>query len=85
MSALLRPTVHMNGTSRAELTEQLCDAMSAIRDAIKAVQNAAPNGRDYYPQGPQAIGIATGQHTERLDKLRAVYRELNELCEGVQS
>lgn len=44
---MMKPTVHMNGTSAAELFKQLTDARSAIRIASDKVAAAWPNGRDY--------------------------------------
>jgi len=86
MSApLIVPSVHLNGTSREELTEQLEAAAAAVQEAIGALRRAAPNGRDYYPQGPQMIGRAIEQHTVRMDHLRTVLRELTEIFEAVQS
>lgn len=77
------PTVHLNGTKGDDLVEQLCDARSALRDAIKALQNAAPNGRDYYPQGPGAINEAIEQHSRWRQSLEDVYRDLGSLAEAI--
>jgi len=55
---MLIPTVHLNGTSGRDLLEQqqaVLDALRAVREAMVA---AMPNGRDYYPQGENAIGEA---------------------------
>lgn len=55
---MLIPTVHLNGTSGQDLLEQqqaVLDALRAVREAMVA---AMPNGRDYYPQGEDAIGEA---------------------------
>ena len=77
------PTVHRNGTSGKELLEQMMDARSAVHDAIKAVQNTCPNGRDYYVQGNNATQEAIRQHTARLVALEKVYRELGEIAEAI--
>lgn len=82
-TVLTLPTIHLNGTSADDLLEQQCNAASAIREAITAVANAGPNGRDYYPQGPQAFTLATEQHRARLQKLQDVLTELEQLAEYI--
>jgi hypothetical protein len=77
---LLIPTIHRNGTDGNDLLEQNSDARHAIRLAIKALQNACPNGRDYYPQGDGVIYQAIEQHTKRLKALEAVHNELGEIA-----
>ena len=74
------PTIHLNGTPRERLIETLCDAGAAVNAAIEAVQQTAPIGRDYYPQGNAALTHATGEHVKRLVKLKEVYQELEELA-----
>ena len=83
MAKLAIPTVHLNGTSAGELVDQLCDAVTAIRAAEKTLANACPNGRDYYPQGADAVQEALRQHANRLHHLRAVRDELDEIAETI--
>lgn len=45
-------------TSADSLIEQLLDADAAIGEAVRALGEAAPNPRDYYPQGPDAYTVA---------------------------
>jgi hypothetical protein len=49
--------------------------------AIKALENASPNGRDYYLQGAGAINEAIEQHVNRLKALEGVCRELGDIAE----
>lgn len=77
------PTIHRNGTAAQTLLDDLCEAMSALRTAAEKVQAAGPNGRDYYPQGPQAITQAQEEHASRLERIDAVRRELEALAEHV--
>ena len=79
------PTMHMNGTSRQELIDQLCTAGEALRLAIDALQSACPNGRDYYPQGRDATQEALRQHANRLHNLTAVRAELYEIAEAISA
>lgn len=74
-----KPTIHLNGTSRNALADQLRDAAYALADAIGALAKAAPHGRDYYVQGAEAINEAIDEHNARLEKLRSVYAELVEI------
>ena len=80
---LTLPTIHLNGTSRERLIEQYTAAADAINDAYHALMAAAPNGRDYYPQGPQAMEAATREHIDRLSRLDAIHFELVELAEAI--
>lgn len=77
---LAAPTIHSNGTSRDELLRQMCDATDALHRAIEVLASAGPNGRDYYPQGPDAIKRATAEHQDRLSRLQSVQAELQELA-----
>jgi hypothetical protein len=80
---LIIPTVHMNGTSRNELQEQLLNARKAIRTAIEALSAACPHDRDYYVQSPAAGSIARDQHRDRLRRLISVQTELEIILGGV--
>lgn len=70
------PTVHLNGTSRAELEDQIREAHGAVSNAIEKLQDAAPNARDYYVNGPDAYPKARREHEARMHKLADVAHEL---------
>jgi hypothetical protein len=78
------PTIHRNGTSKAELTGQIEAALEAVRTAIDAVGMCCPNGRDYYTQGDQALREASNEHLARLTRLATVRDELAALWEGIE-
>ena len=80
---LALPTIHSNGTSKDALVTQLCDAGAAVNDAIRALAEATPSGRDYYPQGPDALKRAMVQHEARMEALRGVLNELQTLVERI--
>ncbi len=80
---LARPTVHLNGTSRDELVEALAMAIHSIHESGRALARTCPNGRDYYVQGPSAIGRALDQHEARMGKLREVAAELEQIAESI--
>lgn len=73
---LTYPTVHLNGTSKEQLLQQYTHAHQALNEALMALSRAAPHGRDYYTQGPDAINEAIAQHNKRLNALRQVAQEI---------
>jgi hypothetical protein len=80
---MMIPTIHMNGNSRETLTDQCGKALYAVRDAIDACREMAPNGRNYYTQGPGAIGKAISEHEDRMTKLFDVRDELERMMESI--
>ena len=83
---MIFPLIHLNGTAGADLQDQVTDAMLALSDAIKALQAAGPNGRDYYVQRDvTAFAQAQQQHWDRLAQLEAVQAELVEISESIHA
>lgn len=78
------PSLHLNGTSPDQLVEQLANAQRATSDAMLALEQAAPNSRDYYLQGADAFKEAMMEHRVRLNKVSSVHDELTELMILVQ-
>ena len=76
---MMVPTLHLNGTSKTSLIDDLCEASHALNVAYDAMKRCGPNGRDYYPQGPNAINVATDEHSDRLRRLDAIKHEIDEL------
>ena len=74
------PTIHLNGTSADRLLEAIEAAYARCGEALDALCQCAPNGRDYYPQGPEAMDLATRQHWRRLEHVKAVRDELERLA-----
>lgn len=83
MTINMKPTIHMNGTSREALLDQTTEAWGKVNDAISALCHMRPNGRDYYPQGSSAYGLADDEHCERITKLNEVLQELQVLAEHI--
>lgn len=81
---MIAPTIHLNGTSRESLLEALETAYRKLGEAYDALKQTAPNGRDYYPQGPNAIGQATSEHFARLKRIDEVRDELEALAIAIQ-
>lgn len=78
---MMLPTIHNNGTSRAELLAGYVEAIEALDEAIAALRRAAPNGRDYYPQSPQAYPQARDEHLAHITALDAIRQDLNILAD----
>lgn len=77
------PTIHLNGTDAATLVDQNLAAMRAVGAAIKAMQEAMPNARDYYTQDGNAFKEATDEWADKLTRLRSVKDELTLLTEAI--
>lgn len=83
MNNLHVPTIHLNGTSKDRLLEAIENAHAATLKAQEALAETAPNGRDYYPQGPDAIFKAQDEHKARMRKLVEVQMELEHIAEAI--
>lgn len=82
-TALTFPTVHLNGTSRIDLQEQYHGAYMALQDALVALRQSCPNGRDYYPQGPEAFRKAVAEQESRIERLEAIQTEVKAIYASV--
>jgi hypothetical protein len=78
------PSVHMNGTKDFDLLNQLVGAVEGLRLAQRNLMLAAPNGRDYYPQGQEAMQRVMDQHERRCQDLHRMLTELEEMRDHVQ-
>lgn len=77
------PTIHLNGTSKQSLIDGYCDAYDALNNAYEVLKQTAPNGRDFYPQGPEAFKAADNEHMARLRKIDEVLKELQTLSMAI--
>lgn len=84
-SPLAVPTIHLNGTSAERLTEDLANAYSKITEALEALAQTAPNGRDYYVKEAGAFEQAQNEHYARIARLVAVQTELEQIMEGIDA
>lgn len=80
---MIKPTIHINGTSAQNLLDGYCDAAAAVRAALEKVAENGPNARDYYVQLPGAYSEAQREHEKRLADLRRIAVELSEIAEHV--
>ncbi len=79
------PAIHTNGDTAQTLEAQNMAAYEAVRTAIAALQNAAPNGRNFYTQGADATQATIKEHVTRLNNLETVYQEIEQIIIGIQS
>lgn len=77
------PTVHSNGTAGTALYAGYTTAIHSVQDACDAVNNAILNGRDYYPEGPEAFDGARDHRNSMLEKLRSVFEDLQTIAAGI--
>jgi hypothetical protein len=75
MTELMKPIVNLNGTSRDDLIEQRMLAREAIRQAMEALQQTEPNGRDYIGH-KEAYERDLAIYRQRLAMLDKLYNEL---------
>tara|TARA_R110002110_G_scaffold18012_12_gene76190 strand:- start:312 stop:581 length:270 start_codon:yes stop_codon:yes gene_type:complete len=78
MSNHTDPTIHLNGTSEESLVEQRLDIVQALVEVEKAIGQAWPHGRDFYPQGPDALAAAQQVWKERVKVVADLRDEINE-------
>jgi hypothetical protein len=81
---MMTPTLHLNGTSKQALTEALDAAARVLHTALGLLNETAPNGRDYYPQGPHALTQAMEEHVSRLERVQTVRAELMAMWEQIE-
>ncbi len=81
--ALSVPTMHLNGTSGDVLVAQLVDVGAALRATLRALDEAAPNARDYYVQGDEAFGKVMREHLSRVERVRSVLNEIYAINEAL--
>jgi len=78
-----KPLVHLNGTSGEVLLEGYIAAGVKLRAALAALDDVAPNARDYYPLGEASYSAARREHEQRALRVRSVLQEIYEIAEHV--
>lgn len=80
---MILPTIHINGTPKAQLLESTLEVKDAVETAWALLRSNGPNGRDYYPQGQEATNQAIQEHCARLTALEDVMRDLQAMAEHI--
>lgn len=71
LSGPVLPTIHLNGTSAETLLFEATQARDALSRALDAMWGAAPNARDYYPQGVESAARAIREFDAHAAAVRA--------------
>jgi hypothetical protein len=79
------PAIHLNGNTKQSLLDEVLDCRHAIDVAINVLCERGPNSRNYYvlADGPAAYDRAREEHIARIEKLRGLAREFDELVDGI--
>lgn len=72
---IVTPIVHLNGTSRRELSDQLEQVYCSLGNVVEAMKQSTPNGRDYYPV-PGRMDKALAQHWRRMKLITDLQQEI---------
>jgi len=80
---MTKPVFNRDGTPNKELFEQNNVARLAVVTAIKALENAAPQMRDYFLKGTHFFDAAMREHKDRLERLQSVRDEIKLLLDHI--
>jgi hypothetical protein len=72
---MIRPTLNPNGSSAADLIDPRRAAMDHLMDAIEALKQVTPNGRDYLGDIERLV-VDRNTHFDRLAALHTLRNEL---------
>lgn len=78
------PTVHMNGDTREELIRVNMRVYEKAGDLLTALYQSGPNGRNFYPQGVEAIIHAAEEHRDRIEAVQRIKAEMEEIVHALQ-
>ena len=70
------PTIHLNGTPADTLRANIEDAYAHAYKLLDLLKECRPNGRDYYPQGADAMARAVAQADYRESLIHALRESL---------
>jgi len=85
MTALVIPTVNINGTPAADLIEQLSAVCHALDHAREAIGLATPHGRDFQMNGQGLAEQAREAFRERQRVLARMSADFMDLALAIQS
>lgn len=70
------PTIHLNGTGPETLLGEARHALESVQTAAQAIREITVHGRDFYPQGNDAIVDAMAARNSILQRLAMIEGEL---------
>jgi len=74
-----------NSAVAADVSRRTLDAILALRTALHALDLAAPEGRDYDAQGPDALPVAMREHAVRLEQIKRVWAEMVAISQSIHA
>lgn len=77
------PTLHLNGTGRTTLRDEYAVAYNALLKAREAFASTTCNGRDFYPQGPDAYYKARDERIAAFAGLEQTIKYVGEVLTGI--
>jgi hypothetical protein len=83
MKPLVLPQINLNGTSYTVLVEQQIAVMNALDALYAAMNEAAPNGRDYQLR-PTEFAPAREAWHERMQTIRNMHKEIEAHALAIQ-
>lgn len=85
-TADVAPTVHLNGTSKDELTAGFANQYEVLTNALHCMGRYAPHPRDYCvgPNGLSRYSAARDAHIKRLKAIEQMREDLYAMLEKVQ-
>lgn len=72
---MITPQLNINGSSADDLIDPRLKAMDHLMDAIEALSQAVPNGRDY-PGNAVACTADREEHYDRLSIIKRIREEI---------
>lgn len=81
---MIKPTIHLNGTSAKMLEEDYGKAHDLLQDFRDAFCRVEFHARDYYVQGDNAFSQARKEREEILQKISEIDSYLMEIRLSVQ-
>jgi hypothetical protein len=79
---VVAPIIHLNGDRAETLLDQLEAVYSALSDALAALRQAGPNGRNYYPEDG-LLEKAIAQHQRRMRAITDMQEEIVAECDAI--
>lgn len=85
MTALVTPTINLNGSSKPDLVGQLMNVLHALYEAEHAICQAMPHGRDYQTMDPGLCTTAREAFAERARALHVMHGEFEALAIAINA
>jgi hypothetical protein len=82
---MITPTIHMNGDTAKTLTGQWKAVYTASNALLEALRLARPHGRNFYPQGEQAISIAQNEHQQREQAVLTIVEDIGKMMKAIRA